>query len=106
MSYATLDKKNWPLGWEELEHLVKELRLHTTEYYVIAERSVFGSERYRYHICKHEMRGVRHVIGTYTYMAEMTPILRLLISTAKDEYAARQLALGEMLSNKYGEYKF
>lgn len=84
--FASIPKESWPLGWEELEYYSKELRNYSLEHYIVAERSVFGLEEYRFAICKLNKYGSqREVLGTYTDMAEMIGMVRLLIGMAKDK---------------------
>jgi hypothetical protein len=92
MLFAQLDKAEWPLGWEELEFLAKELKDMNWAYDVVAERCVFGAyERHQFVLIKWHPRLAindspkREELGTYKTMEEIVPILKLLISTEEDK---------------------
>ena len=102
MSYASIDRCNWPLGWEELEYVTNELRRYSLDYYVVTERYMFGLEDFRFAICKRTPRGGnRDVIGTYTDMAEVIGMIRLLIGTEKDARSAETALVDSALRAVY-----
>jgi hypothetical protein len=92
MLYAKLDQELWPLQWEELEYLTKRLKQLDWAYAVEAEKSIFGSlPTYRFVLIKWSPRMTinaqpkREELGTFKSVEEITPILKLLISTEEDK---------------------
>jgi hypothetical protein len=115
MLYAPLGKEQWPLGFEEVEYLQKELRNYATpasSIQVVLEKGMFhDADNDRRHECfkfviiewanRRNAFSDRNVLGEYTDVKEVTGMLRLLLGMAKDAHAARSALVGKSVYEMY-----
>lgn len=98
--YAQLARKNYPLGWEELEFLERKLRTLNPNYQVGAEKWVFSTEdglpRYRYVVLRwardpvtHESR--RETLCETEELQHACAVITMLIAVTEDELNKEQM---------------